>query len=117
MNKLLKSILKTAVYIIDQADGVTSDVRDRVESVSDRLADVADRGKDVIYGENHTLRNVGVFATGLGVGIAAGMLFAPASGDEIRSSMREKVEDIGGRVRDRFTPSSRRRATGTEGGI
>jgi hypothetical protein len=117
VNKLLKSILKTAVYIIDQADGVTSDVRDRVESVSDRLADVADRGKEVIYGESHAWRNVGVFAVGLGVGIAAGILFAPASGEEIRSTMREKVEDIGERVLDRFTPSTRTRATGTEGGI
>jgi hypothetical protein len=31
--------------------------------------------------------------------------------------MREKVEDIGDRVRDRFTPRTRTRATGTEGGI
>ena len=121
MNKLLRSILKTAVYIIDQADDVTSEVRDRitdrVDRVADRVSDITDRGRNVIYGESHTLRHVGFFAAGVGVGVAAGMLFAPAAGNEIRSSMREKVEDIGDRVRDRFTPSTRTRATGTEGGI
>ena len=121
MNKLLRSILKTAVYIIDQADDVTSDVRDRItdraDRVADRVSDIADRSKDAIYGEDHTLRHIGFFAAGVGVGVAAGMLFAPAPGEEIRSSMREKVEDIGDRVRDRFTPSTRTRGTGTEGGI
>jgi len=121
VNKLLRSILKTAVYIIDQAEDVTSDVRDRItdraDRVADRVSDIADGGRDVIYGEDHTLRHIGFFAAGVGVGVAAGMLFAPAPGEEIRSSMREKVEDIGNRVRDRFSPSTRSRATGTEGGI
>jgi gas vesicle protein len=121
MNSFLKSILKTAVYILDQADGATSDVRDRisdrVDRVSDRVSDLTDRGKELIYGEDHTMRNIGVFAAGLGVGVAAGILFAPASGEETRGSVRDKVEDISDRVRDRFAPSTKRRATGTEGGV
>lgn len=123
MNRLLKSILKTAVYILDQTDNATADLRDRIsdraDRVSDQVSEIAGRGREMIYGESHTWRNVGVFAAGLGVGVAAGILFAPASGDEIRSSVRDKVEDISDRVRDRFTPSTttRTRATGTEAGI
>jgi gas vesicle protein len=117
----LKTILKTTVYMMDQADGATADVRDRVsdtvDRVSDRVSELADRGKDLVYGEDHTLRNIGIFALGVGTGIAAGMLFAPASGDEIRGTVRDKVEDIGDRVRDRFSSSTRARSTGTEGGI
>jgi gas vesicle protein len=40
------------------------------------------------------------------------MLFAPASGKEIRSQIGDKVQEIGGRVRERF---STRTSTGTEG--
>jgi len=117
VNNLLKSILKTAVYVLDQADGFTSDVRDRAERVTDRVSDLADQGHDVVYGEDHTMRNIGLFVAGVGVGVAAGVLFAPSSGDELRGSMRDKVADIGDRVRDRFSPNVVTRSTGTEGGI
>jgi gas vesicle protein len=121
VNKYLKSILKTALYIMDQYDSASSGLRDRVsdstERVSDRISDIADRGREMIYGEDHTMRNILVFAAGVGVGIGAGMLLAPASGEELRSNVREKVQDIGDRVRDRFTTETPRRTTGTEGGI
>src|SRR6266853_2870962 len=118
LNNLLKSILKTAVYFIEQSDRVASDLRDRVseeyETASDRVSDLRDRAQDLYAGENHTLRNVLTFAAGVGVGIGAGMLLAPASGEQIRSSIGDKVQDIGDRVRDRFS-SEARTATGTEG--
>ena len=121
VNKLLRSILRTAVYFVDQADNVTSDVRnrivDQVDRVSDRVSDIADRSREMIYGRDHTTRHIGVFAAGFGVGIAAGLLFAPAPGYETRSSMRARVEGIGNRVRHRFSPDTRPRVTGTEGGI
>jgi len=118
LNNLLKSILKTAVYFIEQSDRVASDLRDRVsdeyDGASDRVSDLRDRARDLYAGESHTLRNVLTFAAGVGVGIGAGMLLAPASGEEIRSSIGDKVQDIGDRVRDRFS-SEARNATGTEG--
>jgi gas vesicle protein len=117
VKSLLKSILKTAVYVLDQADNITSDVRDRAERVTDRVSELADESHDAIYGEDHTMRNIGLFVAGVGVGVAAGVLFAPSSGDELRGSMRDKVADIGDRVRDRFTPNVVTRSTGTEGGI
>jgi len=118
LNNLLKSILKTAVYFIEQSDRVASDLRDRVsdgyDSASDRVSDLRDRAQGLYEGESHTLRNVLTFAAGVGVGIGAGMLLAPASGEQIRSSIGDKVQDIGDRVRDRFS-SEARTATGTEG--
>jgi len=124
MNRMLKSILRTAMYVMDQIDNA-SDLGDRVgrhasrisEQVSDRFSDMADTGRRVIYGEDHTLRNIGIFAAGFGVGIGAGLLLAPASGTETRDNIRDRVQDIGERVRDRFSPGVTARASGTEGGI
>jgi YtxH-like protein len=120
MNRMLKSILRTAMYVMDQIDNA-SDLRDRAgrfsDQVSDRFSDMADTGRRVIYGEDHTLRNIGIFAAGFGVGIGAGLLLAPASGTETRDNIRDRVQDIGERVRDRISPGVKARASGTEGGI
>jgi len=118
LNNLLKSILKTAVYFVEQSDRVASDVRDRVsdslDSASDRVSDLRDRAQDYYEGENHTLRNILTFTAGVGVGVGVGMLLAPASGEEIRGSIGDKVQDISDRVRNRFSSESHN-ATGTEG--
>jgi len=124
MNKLLKSVLKTVVYLLEQTEDVADDVRhrvsqgydrvsDRVSDLRDQAADLGDRASDLYEGEDHTLRNVLTFVAGVGVGIGAAILFAPASGEEIRSQIGEKVQSIGGKVRDRFTSEGRSR-TGTE---
>ena len=118
MNNLIRSILKTAVYFLDQTDHVASDMRDRfsdgVDRASDRISDLRSQAEDLYQGEDHTFRNVMTFVAGVGVGVGAAILFAPASGQEIRNSIGEKVQDIGDRVRDRFT-SEAKNATGTEG--
>ena len=116
MNNLIRSILKTAVYFLDQTDRFTSDVRDRVaegvDRASDRVSDLRERAEDLYSGEDHTVRNVLTFAAGVGVGLGAALLFAPARGEEIRGQIGDKVQDIGDRVRQRF---SSRTSTGTEG--
>lgn len=118
MNKLLKSVLKTVVYLLEQTENVAEDVRDRVaegvDRAGDRVSDLRDRAQDLYGGEDHTLRNVLTFAAGVGVGIGAAILFAPASGEEIRNQIGDKVQDIGERVRDRFSSQARRASTGTE---
>src|SRR5216684_6991690 len=121
MNNLIKSILKTAVYFLDQTDRFAGDVRDRfsdtVDRASDRVSDLRDQAQELYEGEGHTMRNVLTFAAGVAVGVGAGMLLAPASGEEIRGSIGDKVQDIGERVRSRFSSASasttRRSATGT----
>lgn len=118
MNSLIRSILKTAVYFLEQTDRVASDVRDRVsdgvDRVTDRVSDLRSQTEELYEGEDHTFRNVMTFVAGVGVGVGAAILFAPASGQEIRNSIGEKVQDIGDRVRGRFS-SEAKNATGTEG--
>jgi hypothetical protein len=113
MNTLIKSILKTAVYFLEQTDRFAGDMRDRVsdglDRAADRVSDLRDRAEDIYPGRNHAMRNVLSFAAGVGVGLGAAILLAPASGEEIRNQIGEKVQDIGGRVRSRFS------RTGTEG--
>ncbi len=95
LNSLIKSILKTAVYIMDQT-------ADQVDRVSDRAAEMAENAREVVApSANHVLRNVISFAAGVGVGVGAGLLLAPSSGSDLRSSITGKVQDIGNRVRSR----------------
>ncbi len=104
LNSLLRSVLKTAVYIMDST-------ADSVDRVSDRASRFADDAKDVIYPDRgNALRNVLSFAAGIGVGVAVGVLLAPQSGEELRNTISDKVQDISDKVRGR-TDSY---ATGTD---
>jgi hypothetical protein len=116
MNNLIRSILKTAVYFLDQTDRFTSDMRGRVadgvDRAADRVSDLRERAQDLYSGDDHTVRNVLTFVAGVGVGVGAALLFAPASGEEIRGQIGDKVHDIRDRVRERFSSGT---GTGTEG--
>ncbi|HEY4763397.1 MAG TPA: YtxH domain-containing protein [Candidatus Sulfotelmatobacter sp.] len=106
-NSILRSVLKTAVYVMDQT-------AEQVDRVSDRASEMADEARTAIFPEeDHTLRNVLVFAAGVGVGLGAGLLLAPASGEDIRNSISEKVQDIRDQVKGRVS-SRNYGATGTE---
>ena len=104
LDKFVKSILKSVVYVMDEAS-------DRVDRVSDRASQFADTTRSVIYpNEGRALRNLMSFAAGIGVGVAAGMLLAPSSGQELRESISDRVQSIGEKVRRRSEPY----ATGTD---
>ena len=67
-NSVLKSLLKTAVYVMDQST-------EQAERVSERASQLADDARSAIFPEeDHTLRNVLMFAAGIGVGVGAGSL-------------------------------------------
>ena len=84
---------------------------DSVDRVSDRASRIADDARDVIYPDRGSaLRNVLSFAAGIGVGVAVGVLLAPQSGEELRNTISDKVQDISDKVRGR-TESY---ATGTD---
>jgi ElaB/YqjD/DUF883 family membrane-anchored ribosome-binding protein len=118
MNKFLKSLLKTAVYLLDQSDRVAEDLKDRfadgVDQVNDRVSDFRDRAQGFYGHRDNTLRNVLTFTAGVGVGVGLGILLAPASGEETRSTIGNKVQEMGSQVRSRFN-DVKRGATGTEG--
>jgi hypothetical protein len=105
-NSVLKSLLKTAVYVMDQST-------EQAERVSERASQFADDARSVIFPEDHTLRNVLMFAAGIGVGVGAALLLAPSSGEELRNSIGERVQDIRDKVKDRVSGQNFG-ATGTE---
>ena len=108
MNRTLRSLLKTAIYGMDE-------VFDRVDRASDVLSNLSDRGRRLKYHqENYTVRTVGAFAAGLGLGIGVGMLFAPTSGKQTRDTIGEKVQGISNQVGERFGKEKRIRPTGSE---
>jgi hypothetical protein len=95
VTKFLKSLLKICVDVLEQ---------------SERAGRAAIRRQ-----EDQTVRNATSFAAGIGLGIGIGILLAPGSGEETRSSITEKVQDVGERVRGRVSPEVKKPATGTEG--
>src|SRR3974390_1163030 len=104
LDRFLKSILKSVVYIMDEAS-------DRVDRVSDRASELAANTRSVIYpNEGNTIRNVVSFAAGVGIGMAAGLLLAPSSGEELRNSIGDKVQNISDKIKGRGEPY----ATGTD---
>jgi hypothetical protein len=112
VNKHLKSLLKTAVYFLEQSRD-TADVADRVK---DGVQNLTRRARHAIYGhQNYAGRNALSFAAGIGLGIGLGMLLAPSKGDETRSSIAEKVQEFGDKVKQRVSPEVKKPATGTEG--
>jgi len=105
MNKLLKSLLQTGLYFLEQPDRAAEAVRERVKADIDEV-------ERKFEGEDHTLRYVLTFAAGVGVGLGVGMLTAPSSGEESRSAIAGKVRDVGDRVKKHIS-GERNPATGT----
>ena len=108
MNKLVKSLLRITLNVLDQSDRATSGVRDhlkdRMDDLSDRIENITDRTRYAITGRPNTaLRCTLSFAAGIGVGVGVGLLLAPASGEETRNTIAEKMQDAGNRVRDRIS--------------
>lgn len=120
-NNLLKVLLGAGLYVLDpmrerlsdRLDDLSERAQDTYESALDRLSDVSDR----IRGRRHSGWESAMWALiGVGVGVGVGMLLAPAAGEETRSTLSEKVQEVGGRVRSRFS-SGPKSPTGTYGGV
>ena len=129
MNKWLKLLLGTGLYVLEQTDhGATrAYARSAKDRASDGINDLRDAVQDryevasnrftnasrAIRGEDsRVLGNSLRFAAGVGIGVGLGFLLAPASGEDTRDAIVDKVHDIGDRVRQRFT-GDEALATGT----
>jgi gas vesicle protein len=106
--QLLKLLFGAGLALIepDRRDETARKVKSRVEDWTDsaweKFEDAADRLDRLSYalrGKERWTSKAGTFLLGLGVGVGLGMLFAPASGQEVRDSISEQASNI----RDRFS--------------
>jgi YtxH-like protein len=118
---IISALLGTGLYLLenlrerlpDNMDDMKGRARETYETASDRLGHAADalRGKEdpQIFGK------VSALLIGVGIGVGVGLLIAPASGDETRAEIADKVSNFGDRVRERTTAKKPPGATGTSG--
>jgi hypothetical protein len=100
---LLSILLDTGLRLLDSVrerlpdnmDDVKDKVRDTYGTASDRVgrATSALRGQE----DSHIWGTVGALLVGVGIGI----LIAPASGDETRADLTDRVSEFGDKVRER----------------
>jgi hypothetical protein len=111
-NILWNVLLGTGVYLIDSlrdrlTEGV-DDISDRARDTYNEASKRVSRASDVIRGEDHHhLSTAAALLIGVGVGVGVGLLLAPASGEETRSNISNKVQEFGDRVRDKFNEPRR----------
>ena len=101
--KILTNVMLGAgLYLLDslrsrlsEGMGDLSDrARDRAQDLYETASGRVSRASDVLRGEDHSgLSTTAAFLIGAGVGVGLGMLLAPASGEEIRSNISEKVRN------------------------
>jgi gas vesicle protein len=126
MNKFLKLLLGTTLYVLEQSDQSTRKIRNRAADNIDDLRDMAQekyatasdrvsRASQALLGEDsHLVGNVLSLAAGIGIGVGIGLIFAPARGEETRSAIANKVQVVGDRVKKQFSAEDYP-ATGTNG--
>lgn len=85
--------------------GARRGLLDTVKSVVEVVTLLRSIGADQVLGKiglsrrRTPLLSLGVFATGLALGAGLGMLFAPRSGRQTRSFLRDQLQKAGGEVK------------------
>src|ERR1039458_4542657 len=103
--EVLGVLLTAGLYLLDNLrermpdniDDIKGKARETYETASDRLGRAADalRGKE----DSQMLGKVGTLLRGGGIGVGVGLFIAPASGEETRADIANKVSAFGERVR------------------
>jgi gas vesicle protein len=99
----------------NMSDTVSSKYSDISETVAGKYEDAADRleaAAEALQGKSDWPLHLAGFLLGVGVGAGLGILLAPASGSEIRESLRDRAADVTNRIRRSVTSMPN---TGTEG--
>jgi gas vesicle protein len=128
MDKFLKLLLGATMYVLEQSEESTRKIRSRAADNLDDLRDMAQdkyntasdrvaRASRVIRGEDSQIvGNLVSLAAGIGIGVGIGLIFAPASGEETRTAIADKVQVFGDKVRKQFSSEDDDfTATGTNG--
>ena len=115
-NILGNVLLGTGLYLLDtlrdrigdNVSDISGQARSRAQDFIDTAQERASRASDVLRGKEHRgLSTAAAVLIGVGIGVGVGMLLAPASGEETR-------ENLADRVRDRFS-REKEPSTGTYG--
>ncbi len=93
-------LLGTGLYLLRDR------IAEQIESVSDRAKDAYDevsgrvrRASRAITGEDRPgLGSTAGLFVGVGVGVALGILFAPATGEQVRRNIADKAREFGERM-------------------
>jgi YtxH-like protein len=100
-------LLGTGLHLLDSLrkrlpDNV-DDIKSRVRNTYDTAYNRVSRATDALRGEedSHILGKVGALLIGVGIGVGIGVLIAPASGEETRADITDKVSDFSDKVRER----------------
>ena len=118
-NLLWNVLLGSGVYLLDSlrnrfSEG-TEDLSDRLRDGYSEASRRVNRASDVIRGEDHHgVSTAAALLIGVGIGVGVGMLLAPASGEETRNTISNKVQEFKGRVKDKFAEGEGS-STGTYG--
>jgi hypothetical protein len=102
--KQLDLLVGAGLYLLDP---VRDRLADQTDTVSDKAKDVYEeascrvrKASRAMTGEDRSgLSSVAALLAGLGVGVALGILFAPASGDQTRRNIADTAREFGGRTR------------------
>jgi hypothetical protein len=128
MNKFLKLLLGTTLYVLEQSDQSTKKMRNRAadnlgdlrNTAQEKYATASDRvsrATEALMGEDsRMLGNVLSLAAGIGIGVGIGLIFAPASGAETRGAIADRVQTFSTKAKKKFSSESDDyAATGTNG--
>jgi len=106
-NKALTNVLLGAgAYLLESlrervSDNV-EDFRDRARETYGVAASRTSRAAAALRGEDSNIwGSAAALLIGVGVGVGIGVLIAPASGEETRRNIADKVTDFGEKVRQR----------------
>jgi hypothetical protein len=106
-NKALTNVLLGAgAYLLESlrervSDNV-EDLRDRARETYGVASSRTSRAAAALRGEDSNMwGSAAALLVGLGVGVGIGVLIAPASGEETRRNLADKVTDFGDKVRQR----------------
>ncbi len=113
-------LIGTGVYLLET---LRERAGDSFENISGRAKDTygeasrrAGRASEALRGEDsHYLSTTAALLIGVGVGVGVGMLLAPASGEETRGTLTNKVQEFGDRVRDKFNDQKREAGSASYG--
>lgn len=110
-NSLLNLLVGAGLYLFDP---VRDPLADLIDVVSDKSKDVYEeasgrvrRASRAVTGEDRSgVGSVAALLAGVGVGVALGILFAPASGEQIRRNIADTAREFGGKIRSRVSGES-----------